>query len=133
MTTIPTQAQYHANEMSRLARHLQQIENAPLLDRKEARKDWAEALQKYPDLITQRLGWLFNGSYGYGAMVRAREIAGNKRANRAAALGLLIAALEWQCPADFARSEFRKLPAEQQEALNAAIIKAADDSLIEEN
>lgn len=126
---MKTQAEYHNDEVRRLHKQLQEVETAPLQDRQDGRASWAEMLTQYPEILTQRVSWLFAGNYGYGAMIRAQEIARNKRSNRPAALGQLMAALEWQCPANFAREAFVKLPAGKQVEINVALTRLADEFL----
>jgi len=46
---------------------------------------------------------------------------------KVAALGQMIAALEWQCPADFARKAWNLLNPVEQTAVNAAISTAIAD------
>lgn len=107
-----------------LARKLQEIERAPLADRREARTEWAEAL-KTPALIRERVEWLLDGCYGKGAYDRAHEIRnGSARMNKTAQLGQLIAALEWQCPSAFAREAWNGLAFEEQLAVTEAIQEA---------
>ncbi len=97
------------------------VESAPLNDRKEARAEWLEALQNSPELIAERVDWLIDGSYGYVSYYRAKEIIHNTRMNRTAALGQMIAALEWQCPNAFARGSWNKLTEVQKDAVTTAI------------
>lgn len=101
-------------------RQIRQVESAPLAERQEARKDWTEALQD-PALIAERVSWLLDGNYGFGAHIAAQEVAGNKRMNRPAWMGITIAALEWNCPSNFARAAWNKITTAQQEAITAAI------------
>lgn len=119
------QNEYERNERAMLARQLQDVERAPLADRQAARADYAELLAA-PDILGERAAWLFAGHYGYGPMVRAREIA-SSRGNRAAQLGVLLAALECQGPAGFAAQAWKALSADQQEAVNAAIVGAIEE------
>ena len=120
MTRIPTQAEYEATEMHNAMARERKINAAPLVDRHEARAEFSDAL-KSPELVAERVRWLLDGNYGYGEMMRAQAIASNRRANRAANLGRLIAVYEWQCPADFATQAWKGLTPEQQTAVNAAI------------
>jgi hypothetical protein len=120
-TQIPTQAEYERNEALALVRQLDAIRRAPLRDRVEAREAWAQAL-KDPGLVAERVGWLLNGSYGYGACLRAKRIM-ESRGNKVAALAWLTAALEWNCPAPFAVQQFILLSATEQTRVNDEIAR----------
>jgi hypothetical protein len=122
-TTIPTQAEYEAREARDLARKLAEIDAAPLSERKEAKAEYASALTD-PELIQERCEWLLNGSYGFGACKAAARIQAQQRGNKAAALGLLVAALDWNCPARFAAAAYRELTSKQKKAIDKAIAKA---------
>lgn len=121
---METEQQYLAQERADLARKLQEIERAPLAERREARTEWAKALRD-PALIRQRVEWLMDGCYGKGAYDRAHEIVkSSARNNKTAQLGILIAALEWQCPSAFAREAWNGLTFEEQLAVTEAIQEA---------
>lgn len=113
--------EYENQEAIRLVQELNRIRSASLSDRREARTELQEAL-KDPNLVAERVAWLLNGSYGFGAWKKAEEIAKNTRCNQAAQLGMLIASLEWQCPENFAAQAFNKLTETQQKAVNQAIL-----------
>lgn len=117
---IPTLEEYVAMERRRLTQQLTQIAQAPLADRRAARKAWAAALLD-PELLEHRAQWLMDGNYGWGAGLAAAEIQAQKRGNRTAALAQLLAAVEWQCPPSFAREAFTKLSKAAQRRANAAI------------
>lgn len=130
-TQIPTQAEYEANELRAFRKQLAQVESSPLADRREARRNWQTALTDTP-LIAKRMSWLLCGNYGYGAMKAAQSVAQNKRMNRAAQLGQWLAALEWNCPADFARQAWNSLAPEHQNAVNAAIMEEVESWIAEQ-
>jgi hypothetical protein len=110
---------YKANEARRLNAQLADVEGASLADRREARADFADLLTT-PDILVVRVRWLFDGNYGFGAMMRAREIIA-RRGNQIAAISQLIAALECFCPAAFARQAHKDLSQAQQAAIDTAI------------
>lgn len=124
-SAIPSREQYEQSELRLAYRHIADVANAPLADRKEAQKTYAKALLD-PAWLQERCEWLLNGDYGYGPMVMARRIAKNQRQNQTAALGQLIACFEWQCDERSARQAWKKLTKAQQVAANAAIQKAID-------
>ena len=123
MSNIPTQAEYEAQEARRLAKQLEEVECAPLADRQEARNNWQRAIAEDPALVGERIGWILNGSYGFGACKAAVEIVNGTIRNKPA-LAQLVAALEWLCPNGYARQAWRNLNAKQKKALDRAIIAA---------
>src|SRR3990167_3089706 len=111
---IPSQHEYEQREAQEFHRHLTEVEKAPLTDRKEACANFLYAMQHNPDIIGERIGWLIDGNYGYGAMKAARRIAeAGGRTNKAAQLTHLVAAFEWKCPPRLAVAAWKKLTAEQ--------------------
>lgn len=127
---MSTQAEYHNAEMQRFFRKMEQIEKAPLSERREARGEWKEALE-YKQNIARNCAWLLDGSYGYGEMIRAHSLI-EGGGNKAARLGILLAALDHGCPATFAVSAFKCLTNEQQETVNEAINGAIQAYLAEQ-
>ena len=119
-----SQAQYESNERAMLARQIARVESASLVDRRAGRDSLAEALT-VPGLIEERLQWIFDGNYGYAAMMKAREIAASKL-NRPAALMQLLGAVEWQCPGSMTRALFNAMTPADQQALNSAIVAVID-------
>ncbi len=127
--------EYERRSLDEAHRHMQEIEKAPLTDRKEAQAEFLEAM-KDPALIAERIGWLFDGNYGYGERMKARQILGMaKNANKTAALNQLIGAYEWQCPPAMAVAAWKKLSAAEKDILDRAIkivIEAAEKELKEQ-
>lgn len=131
---IPTQEQYERNERMSAHNHLQEIERAPLSDRKEAQRDFARVMGEDPALLAERLGWLIDGNYGYGEMGMAKQIVAHPRMNREAALTQLVGAFEWQCPQRMTADAWKKLTSDQKAVLSAAVdvvIKAAEKEMRE--
>lgn len=122
---MQTQAQYHARELTAAHNHYQEINNAPVNDRKEAYATLLETCQTDPALIAERIGWLFNGSYGYGEMHLA--INATRARNPKPELFALIATFEWQAGHYFARKAYLALTKAQKDALNNAIDKEIAD------
>lgn len=112
---------HDTREIARTHARLAEIRKAPLTDRQDARAKFYEAMATEPTLVADRVGWLLDGSYGHGEHLLARRIAANTRMNRAAALTQMIAALEWQCPEDFARDAWKGLSKRAQIALDRAV------------
>src|SRR6185369_2554225 len=113
--------EYEQNEARLLAAQIREVELAPLADRRDARNGWHEAIKTFPDLVAERVSWIINGSYGYGACIAAKRIVDSPRMNQADALSQLVAALEWNCPSAFAREAFLSLSNAEQKRINDAI------------
>lgn len=120
---------YDMNERIRFNKQLRDVESAPLAERQEARTAWAQALREDPKMIADRIGWLIDGSYGFGSYQAANDVIRNKRMNRTAWLGQTIAALEWQCPSNFAREAWNKLTKAEQDNLTALIMAEIESAL----
>lgn len=122
--SLLTQADYAA--MGEWLRDLQAVEKAPLADRKEAAKEWAEALRD-PKLIKERVGWLIGGSYGQGYYAKAIQALEMTRGNRVSMLSQYLASAEWRVPPAMARAEWLKLTPAQQQAVDNAIASEIKD------
>jgi predicted NAD-dependent protein-ADP-ribosyltransferase YbiA (DUF1768 family) len=121
--------EYERRELSEARQKLAEVEKAPLTDRKEAAAEFFEAMRDNPAIIAERVGWLLDGNYGYGAMKMAKQVLGSPRMNRSAALTHMIAAFEWQTPNAMAIAMWKKLTKGQQVALEKAVqaeIKSAE-------
>ena len=117
------QKAYEDQEIRLYHKQVEEVAKAPLNDRKAGAKEWFESMRDTPKTVGERVGWLLAGSYGYGSYVKARQIAASKGMNRVAALGGMIAELEWQCPSRMAADEWKKLTPAQQHAVNTAVAK----------
>lgn len=114
---IPSQAEYERNERTRFYNQLREIERAPLADRKEACREFFEAMRDDPALVAERVSWLLDGNYGFGSYQAAGEVARNTRMNRVAWLTQIIGALEWQCPQRMLIAAWKKLSPSERENL----------------
>jgi hypothetical protein len=127
---IPTHAEYEQRERQMVFAKLDEVKNAPLSDRREARKDFAKALRN-PALVAERISWLIDGNYGYGLYIMARELLeactnSRRKAYCRTILCQWIAAHEWQCPAPFALQAWKALSLEEKDALSAAVDREID-------
>ncbi len=125
---VPSQAEYERNELLEAHRRLDEVEKAPLADRKEAAAEFLAAMRDHPGLVAERIGWLLDGNYGYGAMQKAKQILGSPRMNRSAALTHMIGAFEWSTPNAMAIAGWKKLTKGQQAALEKAVQAAIRDA-----
>jgi macrodomain Ter protein organizer (MatP/YcbG family) len=118
---LPTQAQYEANELATARRDEERINREPLQDRKEYQANFLDSMANEPNTVAERVGWLINGSYGYGQMLLAKQIVASPRMNRVAALCQMTGVFEWRCPAAMGVAAWKKLTKTQQRTLNDAI------------
>ena len=127
MSNIPTQAEYERRERQMFHTQLREVETAPLADRREARKDFQQALET-PDLVAERINWLLAGDYGKGAYDAAREVLRRPRTNQVAWLTTTIAALEWRCPQKFAVEAWKKLSSAKRTQLAWHVANKIEDA-----
>jgi hypothetical protein len=104
-------------------------ERGSLRQRQEARAEFAKDMAGDPALVAERVGWLLQGNYGKGSYDAAREVARNKRMNRAAWMTMTIGALEWHCPRAFTAAAYNKMTEAQKQRLNHLIEKEISYSL----
>jgi len=131
-TGIPSQAEYERRELQEAQQRLTEVERAPLADRKEAAAEFFEMMRDHPEIVAERVGWLLDGNYGYGQMLKAKQILGSPRMNRSAALTHMVAAYEWSTPNAMAIAGWKKLTKGQQVALDKAVQGAIKNAESEE-
>jgi hypothetical protein len=127
--SILSNQEYEANEIRQAHADQARIERASLADRQEAARNFYRVMSDDPATVAERLGWLFDGNYGKGQQLTAQAIIKRSRMNRAAALTTLVAAFEWQCPANMAIAAWKKLTKQQKQMLDDAlqiVIRAAE-------
>lgn len=120
VAAVPSQLEYERRERQEAQQLLAEIRRQPLSDRKEAQESFLEAMRD-PALVAERLGWLLNGSYGYGAKMMAQQVMKSPRMNRSAALTQMVGAFEWRVPEDMVRTAWKKLSAGEKAALERAV------------
>ena len=118
---LPSQDEYEAHELAMARRDEERINAEPLPDRKECQANFLDAMARDPALVAERIGWVLNGSYGYGPMVLATRIVKSPRMNRIAGLSQLVCVFEWRCPRAMGVAAWKKLTGPQKRALDAAI------------
>jgi hypothetical protein len=120
--SIPSQYEYEMREFHEFQRQMREAETNP--SRKADCAHFAQQMAADPGLIAERIGWLIDGSYGYGAMQKAKQVLGmSARANKAAQLTHMIGALEWRCPPRMTIVAWKKLTPAQKKALDRAVKK----------
>jgi hypothetical protein len=123
-----SQYEYEIREIRRAQRRADEVRNAPLADRREAQAAFFDAIRDQPDHVGDVVGWLLNGSYGYGEQQLALRILNSPRMNRVAALTQMAAVFEWQCPEDRARQAWKRLTAPEKAQLAYAVQDAIRDA-----
>jgi hypothetical protein len=120
--------EYEMREAAEFHREMSEADKGSLAERKEACREFAQAMRD-PALVAERVGWLIDGNYGYGAMQAAKRAIAATRSNRQAILTHMIGAIEWKCPARMAVTAWKKLSSAEKAALAKAInaeIKGAE-------
>jgi len=125
---IPSQHEYEQREIRAAQAQRAAVQRAPLRDRKEAQLAFFEAMRDDPALVAERLGWLLDGNYGYGAMMLAQTVLRQPRMNRQAALTQMIGVYEWQCPEDMTRAAWKRLSPGEAAALGREVRVAISDA-----
>ena len=97
--------EYREDEQRRLNAELRRLERdwrtTSRQDRQVAIADAIQYLERDPEIFEERVRWLLDGTFGAGAMYRAREIGlASRRQNRAAQLFQLVMALDDRLPQD---------------------------------
>lgn len=119
-------SRYAQNEKNTTQRKLSHLASEPLHIRQANRKEYAKDLHD-TRLVAQRIEWMLDGNYGFGAYLICQDIMKNYRMNRIAALSQMIGGLEWQCSALEARKAYLSLDAAAQDRINAAIQAVIDE------
>ena len=111
--------EYTEREMKITAKDAAEIEALPMVERRENYQDFAADMAATPQLIAERIGWLLNGSYGFGQMILAQRALDAR--NPKAHLFQLIAIFEWRTGRSYAAKAWRMSSEATKEALNKAI------------
>ena len=131
MSRIPSQREYEEREYKEFKRQLLSTLELSKKDKLEARAELLEALRNDPKLVAQRINWMIDGNYGYGAYRQAWSLIDRPRANRAAWMVQTIGALEWQVyPNDVVTLWKQLTPSQKQrleEEVKKVIHEAAED------
>ncbi len=128
---VRTQAEYERDEVSKFHAQLDAVEKATLQDRRDGLASFQAVLTECPEQLVERIEWLLNGSYGFGAQKMTLEVLKHTRINHAAWLTFVIAALDHGCPRNFTAKAWHSLSVVQQAQLNIAIGEAVSEYLAE--
>jgi len=124
----PSQREYEQREITLAHRQIDEVNHAPLADRKEAQMAFFEAMRDAPGVVGERVGWLLDGNYGYGSMMLAKRILERPRMNRVAALTQMVGVFEWQSPEVMTRAAWKRLTAGEKHALAQHVQGAIADA-----
>lgn len=125
----PSKAEYEMRELRTFATELRALDRAPLNERKEAAAEFYDAMAHDPHLVAERVGWLLDGNFGYGAYVQANRVARNPRMNRQAWLVQHVGALEWQVPLRMVPAAWKKLTVQQKMKLDQHVTAVLNSHL----
>lgn len=125
--------EYVDNRRREYARRLVEIERAPKADKLEAAAEFEKSLTEHPWIIVERMRWMLEGHYGYGAAEAAnRVLTASKKANKKAMLFQAIGRVEWGCPVYYINKAWKEISAEAQAAIKELIDQEIAD-YIEQN
>jgi len=113
--------EYILNELRLLNNQINELSKLSKSEKQENKQNLLETWIKYPEVFADRIGWILNGTYGYGAMYRAIQLADNKRCNRIAGLSIILSAIEYGVTSDNSIKAWKTLSKEQQEKLASLI------------
>lgn len=125
---------YESQEYQKYLAELKQVESGTLAYRQHQRVLWEIGIRETPTHVANMVNLVINGNFGKGAKIAANNVLSmSKRANKVAGLAIIVAALEWSCPANFARQAFNSLTDEQKQTVNSAIQAVIDKYQNKEN
>ncbi len=119
---------YETREFREYQRQMKAAEHGSPTEKRDACARFIADMRDDPPLVAERVGWLINGSYGYGAHVQARRIVTSPRMNRVAALVQMVGAIEWMCPVRSVVASWKKLSPTEKRNLDAAVKKEIRDA-----
>lgn len=123
--TIPTQAQYEANEFALYQKSIDYCNAQSVADKREAMADYSAKLQD-GEGFANSVNNILAGNYGFWIGKVANEVASNERMNRCAWLAQHVALSDHNCPHRYAVKAWKALPAKQQAKITKAIQKEID-------
>lgn len=96
-------------------------------------QDILKAMRGDADKVARLVGWILNGSYGYGAYQQAWHVVDGTRMNKPAYLVQLIGLMEWGATETQTRAAWKKLDAEQQTYLTSLVERVIERETTERN
>lgn len=123
---------FESREILQFLAEQRALDKLPLKERKENAAEFLDAMRTQPEIVAERVGWIFNGSYGQGAYIKSREVANSPRMNRAAALTMMVAGVEWSVPGRMVAAACHKLSPAEKKRLDTYLQKEIQDFLKEQ-
>ena len=119
--TIPTQEQYEDREITMFFKKIEDVKRLPIAERRENRERMLDHLSGDLKHFGDSVSWLIEGSYGFGAQLKAKQALENKRFNRRAWLFNHVALIEYQIDSSMASRVWNSLAKEAQDQINMCL------------
>jgi len=113
--------EYIHNELRLLNNQIEECGKLSKTEKQENKQLLLDTWIDTPEVFADRIGWILNGTYGYGAMYKAIQLADNKRCNRIAGLSIILSAIEYSVTSVNSVKAWKELNKEQQEKLSSLI------------
>lgn len=119
------EAAYQAREKREYARQLRAANSGTIGEKQEATDHWIETIHKHPEIIAERVGWLFDGSYGYGSYRAAWALidSGEPCTDQVIAI---VSALEWMVPEAYYLRAMKTVPADEMSRLRTLVSRVVE-------
>jgi hypothetical protein len=119
------EAAYQAREKREYARQLRAPNAGTVAEKQESTDRWVEAIGDHPEIIAERVGWLFDGSYGYGSYRAAWALLESDEPCTDQVIAI-ISALEWMVPEAYYLRAMKRVPADQLARLRVLVSRVVD-------
>ena len=126
MSAIPTQKEYEEREIRMYFKKLEEVEKSPKQDRIEGFKELFDNARLNPVIISERIGWILDGSYGFGPYKIAERIVKETK-NPNYHLFHILAHYEYLTSDYYASKVYRSLTQDQKDKLNELVTKEIED------
>jgi len=127
---IPTQKEYEEREIKMYFRQLEGVEKSSKQDRIYGFKSMLETVKNDPAIIAERITWILNGSYGFGAYIMSKRILKETK-NPNYHLFHILAHLEYLTSDYYASKIYRSLSKQEQDNLNELVTQEIDEYITE--
>lgn len=122
---VADEAAYQKRTEAEYKRDLAKAQRGTKEEKEAAAKLWLEHAKTSPELVAERIDWIFDGSYGYGACVVAWKLLDSGRLIVHLLLPI-VAGLEWMVPTELSMEAIGKLDSDELTALHAEVHKVLD-------
>tara|TARA_R110002012_G_C11409374_1_gene586813 strand:+ start:300 stop:686 length:387 start_codon:yes stop_codon:yes gene_type:complete len=111
--------QFMMNEYRKHSKTVELSKDQTIADKRISADEYRKKLLD-PDWFINSVDNIISGNYGEYQYIKALEILPNKRSNRLAYFGILVALLDHNCPAYYARKVWNGLSVSEQTAIESA-------------